>query len=710
MEEHSMVDINKIRKRDGRIVPFDQSKITEAIRKALEAADKDQTKASSLSEQAVKVVKQQYPERTPSVEDVQDIVEKILMKNNLTDAAKAYILYRQKHAEMRDAKELLGVKDDLKLGINAIRVLKDRYLAKNERGKIIETPVEMFKRVAKAVASIDKQYNGENLEKTEEKFYHAMLNLEFIPNSPTLMNAGLPLGQLSACFVLPVEDSIEGIFDAVKHMALIHQSGGGTGFSFSRLRPRGDIVQSTKGIASGPVSFMRVFNVATDVVKQGGRRRGANMGVLRVDHPDIIEFINAKSTEEAFANFNLSVGVTDEFMKRVKNKEKYPLINPRTGEKKGELSANHVFDLITTMAWKTGDPGMIFLDEINRKNPTPHVGKIECTNPCGEVPLLPYESCNLGSINLSKMVNDEKTEIDWGRLKKIVRIGVHFLDNIIDGNKYPLEEIKRRTVANRKIGLGVMGFAEMLIKLGIPYDSEEAIHTAEKVMKFISEEARKKSVELGKKRGSFPNFKGSMWEKKGYNAMRHATVTTVAPTGTISVIAGCSSGIEPLFAISFIRNVMEGTKLLETNSLFERTAKEHGFYSKKLMTKIAKKGSVQDLNEIPEKIKQIYVTALDIDPEWHVKMQAAFQKYTDNAVSKTVNLPHDASSEKVKNIYQLAHKLNCKGITIYRYGSKKEQVLNIGHILKEKGESDYDYVNVEAEYAGGCPDPSACSL
>jgi len=706
-----MTEIKKVRKRDGRKADFDPAKITEAVRKALKAAGEDEKAASSLSDQVVKVLKQKAASEAVHIEDIQDLVEKVLIENNYSDAAKAYILYRQKHADIRSAKDLIGVKDDLKLGINAIRVLKRRYLARNEEGEIKETPVQMFRRVAQAVAKIDRVYGKKKIDKTEERFYQAMLNLEFIPNSPTLMNAGLSLGQLSACFVLPVEDSIEGIFDSVKHMALIHQSGGGTGFSFSNLRPCGDIVKSTKGVASGPLSFMKVFNVATEVIKQGGRRRGANMGILNVDHPDILKFIDAKSRENEFNNFNLSVAVTSDFIERVKDNKKYSLINPRTGKKQGELSAKHVFDLIATMAWKTGDPGISFLDEINRKNPTPQIGNIECTNPCGEVPLYPYESCNLGSINLSRMVDEDKKEVNWQKLREIIRIGVHFLDNIIDANKYPFSKIEKKTKSNRKIGLGVMGFAEMLIMLGLPYNSQKAVDMADKIMKFIAKEARQKSQELGKERGSFSHFKGSLWDKKGYKQMRNATITTIAPTGTISVIAGCSSGIEPLFAVVFIRNVMEGAKLLETNDLFEKMAKSRGFYSKKLMNQIAKKGSIQDIDGIPDDVKRLFVTALEMKPDWHVKIQAAFQKHTDNAVSKTVNLPIEASPEDVKKIFLLAHKLKCKGITIYRYGSKDKQVLNIGHILRKKtGETEHEYVNADSEYSGGCPDPSACTL
>ncbi|MEM2700096.1 MAG: vitamin B12-dependent ribonucleotide reductase [Candidatus Bathyarchaeia archaeon] len=696
--------VSLIRKRDGRIVEFDPTKITNAIHKAIMAVKgEDGELAAKLSAQVVAIIEEEFKDKIPSVEDVQNIVERVLIKNGYDAVAKAYILYRQKRAELREQKRLLGVTDDLKLSLNAISVLERRYLLKDESGRVIETPSQMFRRVAKAIARIDALYDkSANIEAVEEEFYRVMASLEFLPNSPTLMNAGTDIGQLSACFVLPVGDSIEEIFDALKYMALIHKSGGGTGFSFSRLRPRGDVVKSTMGVASGPVSFMKIFDVATEVIKQGGRRRGANMGVLRVDHPDIIEFITAKEKEGVLSNFNISVGVTDEFMEAVEKDEYYSLVNPRNGAVVKRLKARAIFDLIATAAWKTGDPGLIFLDEINRKNPTPHVGVIESTNPCGEVPLLPYESCNLGSINLSRMVRDG--EIDWDKLRRTVRIAVHFLDNVIDANKYPMPQIEKATKANRKIGLGVMGFAEMLIKLGIPYNSDEAIATAEKVMSFISEEARKKSVELGEERGSFPNFPGSIWERMGYGAMRNATVTSIAPTGTISIIAGTSSGIEPLFAVAFVRNVM-GTQLFEVNSVFEQIAKERGFYSTELISKIARTGSVQGLSEVPPDVKRIFVTALEIAPEWHVRMQAAFQKYTDNAVSKTVNLPHEATIDDVRRIFMMAWKLKCKGITVYRYGSKAEQVLVVGGVQTPSLSTTTTppYIQASAEFAGECP-------
>lgn len=687
--------MEKIRKRDGRIVAFDSAKITLAIQKAILAVrEKNGDLARKMSRQVVESLEDKFKDRILGVEDVQDIVEEILIRNGYAKVAKAYILYRQKRTDVREAKKLLGVeKDELKLSVNAIRVLERRYLLKDEGGNIIETPAGMFKRMAKAVASVDKRYGGD-VKKTEEEFYRMMAGLEFLPNTPTLMNAGTDLGQLSACFVLPVEDSLKSIFGALTNMSLIHQSGGGTGFSFSRLRPRGDIVRSSKGVASGPVSFMRIFDQATEVIKQGGKRRGANMGILRVDHPDIIEFIVSKEKENFLDNFNISVGITDEFMKAVEEDGEYDLINPRTGKSTGKLRARDVFDLIVTMAWRTGDPGMVFLDEINRKHPISHVGIIESTNPCGEVPLLPYESCNLGSINLSKMVRDG--EIDWGKLRETTRSCVHFLDNVIDANRYPLKEIDRITKNNRKIGLGVMGLAEMFTILAIPYDSEEAIKTAEKLMKFIRDESVKKSVELGEKRGSFPNFKSSMWESD-YKAMRNATVNTIAPTGTISIIANTSSGIEPIFALSFVRNVI-GTQLLEVNPVFEKIAKERGFYSTDLMIEISKTGSIKNIPKIPEDIKRVFVTSLDIAPEWHVRMQAAFQKYVDNAVAKTVNLPANATLEDVRKIYMMAYKLKCKGITVYRYGSKSKQVLVIGGLRKDKEEG----IVADSEFSGDC--------
>ncbi|AUS96402.1 ribonucleoside-diphosphate reductase, adenosylcobalamin-dependent [Clostridium thermosuccinogenes] len=571
---------------------------------------------------------------------------------------------------------------------NAIKVLEKRYLAKDEEGRLLENPEGMFRRVAKAVAAADVKYvSAPELKKIEQEFFEMMANLEFLPNSPTLMNAGRPLGQLSACFVLPIEDTMEGIFETIKNAALIHKSGGGTGFSFSRLRPRGAAVNSTGGVASGPVSFMRVFNAATEAVKQGGTRRGANMGILRVDHPDILEFITSKRDNADITNFNISVGITEDFMEAVEKGWDYELIDPHTKKVTGTKNAREVFDLIVDMAWNNGEPGIVFLDRLNKANVTPELGEIESTNPCGEQPLLPYEACNLGSINLSLMLkeNGNVVDVDFDKLRKTVIKAVHFLDNVIDVNKYPLPEIDEMTRGTRKIGLGVMGWADMLCKMRIPYNSQKAINLAEKVMKFIQEESRKASIEIAERKGVFPYYDKSIYKEMGIR-VRNATTTTIAPTGTLSIIAGVSSGIEPLFAISYIRNVMDNDELVEVNPLFKQIAEKEGFYSEELMRRIAKKGSISGFAEIPKYIRDVFVTSHDISPEGHVKMQAAFQKYTDNAVSKTVNLRHEATKEDVREVFILADKLNCKGVTIYRDGSRDSQVLNIGKVNNSKAD------------------------
>ncbi|MBI5663730.1 MAG: adenosylcobalamin-dependent ribonucleoside-diphosphate reductase, partial [Nitrospirae bacterium] len=585
------------------------------------------------------------------------------------------------------------------------KVLKTRYLLRDEHGTITETPEELFHRVAGAVASTEKIYGG-NPGEWEAKFYDAMSGLLFLPNTPTLINAGKEQGQLAACFVLPVNDSMKSIFDSLKNAALILQSGGGTGFSFSRLRPRTDIVRSTGGIASGPVSFMRIYNTATEVIKQGGARRGANMGILRVDHPDVLEFIKIKRHASELTNFNISIAVTDEFMEALKNDAEYKLRNPRSGEIAGRLKAREVFAEIVESAWETGDPGLVFIDRINRDNPTPHIGEIESTNPCGEQPLLPFEACILGSIDLSKVLIQKKTppfnsplskgghrgviapagefifDIDWDLLAYLVQLGVRFLDNAIDANKYPIPEIEMMHKGNRKIGLGVMGWADMLIKLGIRYNSPRAFKLAREVISFVREKARDASAGLARERGMFPNIKGSIYDtpeiiSKG--GLRNATTTTIAPTGTLSIIAGCSSGIEPLFAIAYKRRVLE-TELYETHPYFLETAQQRGFYSSELINKISLKGTLRGIKEIPPDVKRLFVTAHDISHEDHIEMQAVFQEFTDNAVSKTINLKHRATRDDVAHSFMLAYEKGCKGITVFRYGSKPGTLVKLDEV------------------------------
>ena len=615
--------------------------------------------------------------RLPTDTDILTMVEEILAAKEQKSTEEAPVKMKSTRTAGVESQPDTG----FKLTENARHVLQKRYLKKDKQGNVIETPEEMFRRVAGAIAGAELQYKPKaNVKAMEEEFYRIMTSLDFLPNSPTLMNAGRELGQLSACFVLPIEDSMESIFDSVKNTALIHKSGGGTGFSFSRLRPEKDRVGSTGGVASGPVSFIRAFDIATDVIKQGGMRRGANMGILNIDHPDIMKFITAKEDMTALTNFNISVAVTSEFMEAVKADTDYNLLSPRTGEVDGKLNAKEVFDKIVDMAWKTGDPGIVFIDRINHDNPTPHLGKIESTNPCGEQPLLPYESCNLGSINLARMLRegDGSVEIDYPKMARTIKTAVRFLDNVIDVNKFPLPQIEEMTRKTRKIGLGVMGFADMLIQLGIPYNSEEALNLASEIMKFVSDEATRASEELGEERGLFPAFTGSIYDAADALRVRNASRTTIAPTGTLSMIAGCSSGIEPLFALSYTKNILDGAKMVEVNPHFEEIAREKGFYSEELMQKLADGVHLADIEGVPDAVKPVFVTAHEITPEWHVKMQASFQKSTDNAVSKTVNFPREATREDVANVYRLAYEAGLKGITIYRDGSRDAQVLTTG--------------------------------
>jgi ribonucleoside-diphosphate reductase alpha chain len=584
-------------------------------------------------------------------------------------------------------------RDALSLSPNAITVLEKRYLVKDDAGQPIETPEDLFWRVARTIAEADRRYGVPvgAVEEVAQAFYGLMAQRQFVPNSPTLMNAGRPLGQLSACFVLPVDDALSngksGIYDTLRAMALVHQSGGGTGFSFSRLRPKNDIVRSTMGVASGPVSFMSLFDASTDVVKQGGTRRGANMGILRVDHPDIMEFVTCKDDTTKITNFNISVAVTDAFMAAVEADDEYDLHHPKTGKVVGQLNAREVWSRIIHGAWKTGEPGVFFIDKANHYNPVPHLGSYEATNPCGEQPLLPYDVCNLGSINLGIFVQDGA--IDWDGLRRVVHLSTHFLENVIDANQYPLSEITELAQRIRRIGLGVMGLADLFVKLGIPYDSEEGVALGRRLQQFVDEEAKVESERLARERGVFNEWERSIWGPdqtcargpqgeriRPMRRLRNCNVTTVAPTGTISIIAGCSSGIEPLFAVAFMRN-QAGVLMPDVNEDFVAIARAEGWYSDDLMRRIAESGHI-DFPEVPEKWQRVFVTANHIKPEWHIRMQGAFQEYNDSAISKTCNFANDATEAYVEEIYRLAYRLNCKGVTVYRDGSRDMQVLSTG--------------------------------
>lgn len=680
--------LSQVRKRDGRIVSFEREKIEQAVGAAMRDV-KYHDESKQVTNDVISFLLKHFKKVIPTVEDIQDVVEDVLIQQNMHDVAKAYILYRAKREELRDLKFSFGVKDDMKLSLNAITVLQKRYLQRDAFGKIIETPEQMFCRIAKHVASAEKKQNQKKLEDT---FFHMIKDLDFMPNTPCIVNAGTRLNQLFACFVLDVPDSIDGIFDTLKNSALIFQTGGGVGYSFSKLRHSGSLVASTNRTASGPVSFMNIFDKGADVIKQGGVRRGALMGVVRVDHPDIFEFITEKA-KGGLTNFNVSVAATDDFMHAVINNKDYWL-QDHTGNNVQKANAREVFDFICGNAWECGDPGMLFIDEINRTHPMKKLGKIEATNPCGEEPLLSNEACCLGSINLSHMVRNRT--VDWPKLAKTVSLSVRFLDNMVTLNNYPTKDIEALCLGNRKVGLGIMGWADMLVAMGVSYNSLEALKLAKEVVRFIRKHAEETSEKLAHEKGIFPNFKKSVLKKK----RRNATILTIAPTGSISIIAGCSSGIEPLFGVAYVRNVLSGMQLFEVNEQFEKIARYRGFYSKELMMKIAQQGSIQDIKEIPKDIRDIFVTSLDIPFEWHVRMQAVFQSEVDNAVSKTINLPTDATIGDVKLAYMLAWKLKCKGTTIYRYGSKSEQVLYLGEHLK-KAKLGEKHTKVDLEYSGG---------
>ncbi|MBU0470231.1 MAG: adenosylcobalamin-dependent ribonucleoside-diphosphate reductase [Nanoarchaeota archaeon] len=684
IEEPPFKQIRSIIKRDGRIEEFNINKITEAIFKAAQTVGgKDDSLAKNLALEVCLLINQKFQNQIPTVDDVQDLVEKTLIENGHAKTGKAFILYRHKKNEDRERRALItgsgNAEENLSFSNEALKILQARYLLKDDEGKVVETPREMIRRVAKNIAKADKAYGTkeEELKETEERFYNLMTELKFLPNSPTLMNAHTKSQQLSSCFVLPVEDNMEGIFSSLKSAALIHQRGSGTGFSFSRLRPRGDFVGKNSGVAAGPIDFMKVYDKALETIKQGGVRPGANMAVLKVDHPDIIRFIEAKRNTPSLKNFNLSIAVTDRFMKSVEADREYYLTNPKSDKYVGKLRAKDVFAMITQNAWKTGDPGLIFIDEINRKHPAKHLGEIETTNQCGEAPLLPHEGIVLGSINLNKFIDWEKNDVVWEDLKETVKTAVHFLDNVIDMNSYPTKKIEEHTKRTRKFGLGVMGFADLLIKLNIKYDSEEGLELAEKLMSFIKDTAYEKSEELADKKGPCPAWEESEHQRAG-RKMRNMSCISISPTGTISLLVGASSGCEPLFAISYQRTLLGDRELVYLNPEFERVAKEKGFYSPQLIREVSRVGNVQHLKEIPKSVRDVFVTAQDIAPEWHVRMQATLQQNVDNSISKTINFSNSAAIKDIENAYMLAWKAKCKGITIYRDGSHEDQVINIG--------------------------------
>lgn len=685
----------RLRRRDGSVVRFDPARIEAAVaRAAREVGRLDLVLASDVAAGVSARLAARAGLRLPGVEDVQDAVEQELSTRGFADVARAYADYRHGRAELRDAKYALGVRDDLKLRLGAVAVLKERYLLRDEHGRVTESTGEMMDRAASFVAAAEETWGRATSPGWAEKFSGFLRRLEFLPNSPTLMNAGTGIGMLSGCVVLPVEDSLGSIFRAVADAAVLHQAGAGTGYSFSRLRPRGDVVASTRGTASGPVSFLSVFDTAARVLAQGGRRRGASMAALDVSHPDISEFIDAKRAG-GLEYFNLSVAVPGRFMRAVMNGSAHSLVNPRTGRVVARVPAAELFERICEAAWQTGDPGLLFTDRINRDNPLPTQGRIEATNPCGEVPLLPYESCNLGSINLPRFVTAGR--VDLQRLGHAVGLAVRFLDDVIEVSSYPLAELEHAARATRKVGLGVMGLAELLAALGIAYDSPAAVRVASRIFRVIQAEARSASAALAAQRGPFPLYAQSTYARRGIGPLRNAQLTSVAPTGTISLIAGTTSGIEPMFALAYVRHILD-RQIAEANPLFERTARERGFYTPELMAEVSRTGTAGQIAAVPADVRAAFVTALEISPSWHLKMQAAVQRHVDAAVAKTVNLPASASPADVRSLYLAAWRAGLKGITVYRYGARRGQVLTVASPARPSRAA----VQIHAGYSGGC--------
>jgi ribonucleoside-diphosphate reductase alpha chain len=687
----------RVRRRDGTLAAFDSRRIYTAVWRAAREVRADADSIATTTKEAVIADLLRLDGRhIPTVEQIQDLVVEELARSGHHDVADAYSRYRMRRTRLREAKMRLGIRDELKLGYGAALVLKERYLRRNQRGEVVESTGEMMDRVAAHVSGAEGQFSPSRKAEIEEKFSKLLRSLRFLPNSPTLMNSGTRMGLLSGCFVLPIEDSLRSIFETLTLMALVHQAGGGTGFSFSSIRPAGDIVASTGGKASGPLSFLRVYDAVTDAVKQGGRRRGANMAVLDVSHPDILDFIRAKTEQGELENFNLSVAVTDSFMRKALSGDSIRLVNPRNGRTTARVDASEILASIAEVAWASGDPGLLFIDEINRRNPLLGLGRIVATNPCGEVPLLPYESCNLGSVNLARHISNGK--LDWKLLGETIRTAVRFLDDVIEVNRYPDDSLDEAARRSRKIGLGVMGLAETLAVLGIPYDSETAIRTAGRIAAFINKTAHRASEDLAVERGPFPLFEMSTYYARNMPPLRNAQLTSVAPTGTISLIAGTTSGIEPLFAIGYSRRAV-GTQLTEINPHFERLARDRGFYSDELMDEIAVRGGVRDNPAVPADVRKAFVTALEIAPIWHLRMQATFQRHTDAAVSKTVNLPEHVTPADIKDIYIRAWRSKVKGITVYRYGSRPNQVLEF---IDNKEGTPNQPIRVSKEFSGGC--------